>query len=933
MAFRGGAGHIASGSRLYLPPSLQRGERGQRWARRVIRRAGARSNAFPTGRDQRSKEGAISEKRPSPDALLRAAEREARGQLKIFLGAAPGVGKTYEMLNEGAARLRAGTDVVVGVVETHGRAETEALVAPFEVIPRRTIDYRGQTLTEMDLDAILARHPALVLVDELAHSNVEGSRHPKRWQDIQELLDAGIDVFSTLNIQHVESLNDVVASFTRVRVRETVPDSVLEDAEVEVVDIPPDELIERLKDGKVYIPAEATRALGHFFSKANLSALREMALRRAAMSVDRQMLDHLDASALPGAFAAGERVLVAVSELPGAEALVRTTKRLADALRAPWTAVYIETPRAEDFGTEEKARIASTLRLAASLGATIATVPAESVIEGLRAQVEGMRATQLVIGKSRRSWWFELRHGSVVEQMLRSVDGLAIHVIPAIAAPPRRGLAALRWKARPAAYAGVVALVAATTLLAHVIQPLIGTGSIDLIYLLPVIIAASRYGLRPGLAAGILAALAFNFFFLPPLYTFTIADPQSVVTVMILIGIAAFTSRLTGSMRSRAAIGVRSARENAALAAFAQALTRMSDAQSTADTVCEEVARLLDVNAVLLAERDGGQPEIVAAAPEASALTPIDRAAADWAFKRGETAGYGTVTLNASDWQFHPLKTSLGVLAVLGVARNDGGDPVPSDRAVLLSTLVGQASLAHERLRLEDEMRELSVLKERDRLRAVLLSSLGHDLRTPLTAVTSAIEGVAAEHPDSPSIPVARAEVQRLRRFLDNLLDMVRLDSGALKLSIEPIDLTDAVSGAIHDLRDLLRGKHIDFQVPANLPLVRADATLLHHILINLLVNSAQHGGATGTITIEGRRTTDAVLLAIRDDGPGLPLPDRDIFEIFTRGAGSDREGGSGLGLAIVKGFADAMGVGVAARNHPDGGAVFTLDFHDLAAV
>ena len=502
-------------------------------------------------------------------------------------------------------------------------------------------------------------------------------------------------MFSTLNIQHVESLNDVVASFTRVRVRETVPDKILEDAEIEVVDIPPDELIDRLKDGKVYIPAEATRALGHFFSKANLSALREMALRRAAQNVDRQMLEHLDATAVPGAFAAGERVLVAVSELPGSEALVRTTKRLADALRAPWTAVYIETPRAETFGEMEKARVAATLRLAASLGATIATVPAESVIAGLRAQVEAMRATQLVIGKSRRSWWFELRHGSVVEAMLKTVDGLAVHVIPAHAEAPTAAR-------RATPFAGMRARSSMRRshcwsrrrrCSAHLLQPLIGTGPIDLIYLLPVIVAANRYGLRPGLAAGVLAALAFNFFFLPPIYTFTIADPQSVLTVLILIGIAAFTSRLTGATRSRAAIGVRSARENAALAAFAQALTRVSDAQSTADAVCAEVARLLDVNAILLDERDG-QLQIVAAAPLESDLTPIDRAAADWAFKRGETTGYGTVTLNASDWQFHPLKTSLGVLAVLGVARNDGSDPVPSDRAVLLSTLVGQASLA-----------------------------------------------------------------------------------------------------------------------------------------------------------------------------------------------------------------------------------------------
>ncbi|MGH6615754.1 DUF4118 domain-containing protein, partial [Sphingomonas sp.] len=485
--------------------------------------------------------------RPSPDALLRTAQREARGALKIFLGAAPGVGKTYEMLSEGAARARAGMDVVLAIVETHGRAETEALVTPLETIPRRSINYRGQALTEMDIDAVLERRPQLALVDELAHSNVDGSRHPKRWQDIDELLDAGINVYTTLNIQHVESLNDVVASFTHVRVRETVPDSVLEDAEIEVVDIPPDELIERLKDGKVYIPAEATRALGHFFSKANLSALREMALRRAAQTVDRQMLEHLDASATPGTFAAGERVLVALNELPGGEALVRTTKRLADALHAPWTAVFIETPRAETFDDAAKARLAATLRLAAGLGATIVTVPAENVIAGLRAQVAAMRATQLVIGKSRRSWWFELRHGSVVTTMLREAAGLAVHVIPAtgdvaVGRPQRvRGD-----DEGPIVYLYVAGLVALTTVLARLVLPMVGVGATDLIYLLPVIVAARRYGLRPGLAAGVMAALAFNFFFLAPIYTFTIGEPQSVLTFVVLLGIAAFISRLTG---------------------------------------------------------------------------------------------------------------------------------------------------------------------------------------------------------------------------------------------------------------------------------------------------------------------------------------------------------------------------------------------------
>ncbi len=864
--------------------------------------------------------------RPSPDALLRAAAREGKGSLKIFLGAAPGVGKTYEMLREGAERLRDGADVVVAVVETHGRAETEALVTPFEVIARRTITHRGHQLGEMDLDAVLARRPALALVDEFAHSNVEGSRHPKRWQDVVELLDAGIHVYTTLNVQHLESLNDVVASFTRVRVRETVPDSMFEGAEIEVVDLPPDELIQRLKDGKVYVPQEASRALGHFFSKQNLSALREMALRRAAQSIDKAMLDHLDANAVPGTFAAGERIVVAVSEMPGADTLVRTAKRLADALHASWTAVFIETARAESFDDDQRRRLADTLALAASLGATIVTVPAESVIAGLRAQVEAMRATQLVIGKSRRSWWFELRHRSVVEAMLDRSEGLAVHVIPAghrTAAPSRP---APRTAGRPGDYAIVVVLVALATGLASLAAPLIGSGALDLLYLLPVLIAASRLGQRPGLAAGFLAALAYNFFFLPPVHTFTIADPQSVLTMLVLLGVAAFTSHLAGRLRTRAATGVRGARENAAIAAFSQSLARVSDAESTAQVICDEVARLLDVSAIVLAERDGVLVPI-AGVPDPRPLGPVDRAAAEWAFGRGEPAGSGTATLNAADWQFHPLKTSLGILAVLGIARGDGRDPITADRAVLLATLTGQAALAQERLLLETNAKALSVLAERDRLRAALLSSIGHDLRTPLTSVIGAIEALGSKG-DSPELATARDEVQRLKRFLDNLLDMVRIDSGALHLAPEAIDLTDAVSAAVHDLRETLRGNHIDLQVPPTLPLVRADPRLLHHILINLLANASQHGGTTTPIAIVGRREHGAVTLAIRDAGPGLPEGDSALlFDRFAQGTGSDRKGGSGLGLAIVKGFAEAMGVGVDAATDPAGGAAFSLRF------
>jgi two-component system sensor histidine kinase KdpD len=875
--------------------------------------------------------------RPSPEALLRHANREGRGKLKIFLGAAPGVGKTFEMLSDGAERLRAGIDAVIAVVETHGRAETETLTAPFEIIPRRSIEHRGQQLSEMDLDAVLERRPRLALVDELAHSNIEGSRHPKRWQDVEELIDAGIDVTTTLNIQHVESLNDVVASFTRVRVRETVPDSIFENAEVEVVDLPPDELIERLKEGKVYVPEEATRALQHFFSKPNLSALREMALRRAAFNVDRQMLEMLDAGAMPGAFAGGERVLVAVSEQPGGDKLVRIAKRLSDALRAPWTAVVIETARATNFGEAERQRVAEVLRLAASLGATIARMPAENVAQGLLDQVSAMRATQLVLGKSRRSWWFEARHGSVVDRMLKEgPEGLALHVIPATTASesaPRRLAPITSGWGGPIPYVAAVLLVAITTIVDHFAEPLVGAGGLDLIYLLPVILTAQRFGLRPGLFASVIAGLAYNFFFLPPLHTFTIADPQSLLTMLVLIGIAGLVSNLAGRLRVRATLSARSASENSQVAAFGQALARSSTWQETANTVCHEIGALLDCDTLLLSEREGVLA-ITACEPEASPLGPVDRAAAEWSWARGESAGRGTATLTAADWQFQPLKTALGTLAVLGLARPDGGDPVPADRTVLLSTIANQAALAHERLRLEGEMRELGLLKERDRLRAALLSSIGHDLRTPLTSVASAIETLAAETPGSPAVTLARTEVQRLKRFLDNLVDMVRIDAGALQLAPEPIDLTDAAGAAVHDLKDMLAGHRIDLAIPATLPLIRADPRLLHHILINLLANASQHGAPEGPIAIEARRVAGAVLLEVRDRGPGIePGAEEAIFETFARGKGSDRSGDSGLGLAIVKGFADALGIAVSAATDPDGGAVFTLRIPEDALV
>ena len=517
--------------------------------------------------------------RPDPQALLRAAVREARGRLKVFLGAAPGVGKTYEMLSDAAQRRNSGTDVVIGVVETHGRQETQARVTGFEIIPRRSIAYQGRTLNEMDIDAVLARRPALVLVDELAHTNAPGSRHDKRWQDVEELLDAGIDVFSTLNVQHLESLNDVVASFTHVRVRETVPDRVLDRAEIEIVDIPPDELIERLREGKVYIPEEASRALGHFFSKSNLSALRELSLRRAAQVVDAQMLDLVRAQALAGAWGSGERVVVAVSEQDSTAELVRSARRLAEALHAPWTAVHIETPRSLQFGEGERAALADAMALAGQLGAQVLTFPAASVAAGLALAVRDARATQLVVGKSVRSRWFELRHASVVDRLVRELRGVSINVIPMGEArtAPRTTWYAGDW-GRPVHYGIAALLVSIVTLAGYLITSFGSITNAALLYLLPVMVAATRFGLRPGLATALASALAYNFFFIPPLYTFTIEDPQNIITVLVLFGVAVVASQLAARMRDQAELARASAVQNATLAGFARQLTEIGRA-------------------------------------------------------------------------------------------------------------------------------------------------------------------------------------------------------------------------------------------------------------------------------------------------------------------------------------------------------------------
>src|SRR5438132_1472875 len=592
-----------------------------------------------------------SDQRPSPEALLEAARREEHrsGRLKIFVGAAPGVGKTYEMLQQARARKRDGYDIIVGVVETHGRKETQALLEGFEVVPRKRLEYRGQSLDEMDLDAIIARHPQIVLVDELARTNAPGSRHPKRYLDVEELLRHGIDVYSTVNIQHIESLNDVVAQITHVRVRETVPDSVFDRADaIELVDITPDDLIERLKEGKVYVPKQAERALEHYFSPGNLTALRELALRRTAERVDEQLLTHMRAHAIPGPWAAGERILVCVSEDPRAAGLVRYAKRLADRLHAPFTALCVETRRSLQWSEVERDRVADTLRLAEALGGEAITVPGgdRGIADDVISFAHANNVTHIIVGKSTRSRWFEILHGSVVHELVRKSGNISVHVIAGeqLARDPipkktvRPAEESAPFDPRP--YAAAALAVAAASGVAELIEPFLGVENVDLVFLTAVVGVAVRYGLWPSLFATVLASLCYNFFFLPPVYTFTITEPTNVAAFLLFMLVAILVSNVAGHVRSQADTAIGRVRTTESLYAFSRKLAGTATLDDVLWATAYQIALMLKVRVVLLLPQDGALA-VMSGYPPEDELDQADLAAANWAWGNDRPAGPG----------------------------------------------------------------------------------------------------------------------------------------------------------------------------------------------------------------------------------------------------------------------------------------------------
>jgi len=882
------------------------------------------------------------ETRPSPEALLQQAALEGRGRLKVFLGAAPGVGKTYEMLQQARQRRLEGADVVIGVVETHGRIDTDLLTKGFESIPKKRVSYKGRVLAEMDIDAILQRKPGLVLVDELAHTNAPGSRHPKRYLDVEELLAAGIDVYSTLNVQHLESLNDVVARITRIRVREVVPDSILDHAdEIELVDLTPEDLLQRLKEGKVYVPETAERAVRHYFLPGNLAALRELALRRTAQRVDEQMLHYMRSHAIQGPWEASERVLVCVNERPNSIALVRFARRLADRLRASWSAIYIETTHSERLSEAERDRIAEALRVAERLGGQAVTLPAADAAEAIVEYARANNFTHIVLSIARRSRLADLFRRGFAQELIRRASDISVHIIPQEdetkpETRPRRALAepaAPKPALLPETYvaSGIVVLLALGVGL--LLQQFLAVTNIALVFLTGVLVVAVRYGLWPALAASFLSVLAFNFFFLPPLYTFTVADPENVVALFFFAVVAVIASNLTARVRTQAMTARARARTTEDLYIFSRKLAGVVELDDLLWATAYQISHMLNLRVVLLLP-EGESVAIRSGYPPEDMLDDADLAAAKWVWEHGSPAGRGADTLPGAKRLFLPMRTGRGLVGVVGLDRDKPGPLLTPDQRRLLDALADQAALAIERIQLASDIDRARIATETERLRSALLTSISHDLRTPLASILGSATSLEAygdtidKKQRDELVGTIAEEAGRLNRFIANLLDMTRLESGAVQPRAEAADLTDIVGSALARAEDVLSAHRVKTDLAPDLPLVKLDPVLFEQVLFNLLDNAAKYTPAGTEIRIAARPEDKTVRVQIIDEGPGIP-PDalERIFDKFHRVQASDSQrAGTGLGLAIARGFVEAMGGSIAASNRTDrSGAIFTL--------
>ena len=868
--------------------------------------------------------------RPDPDELLRRVQdqesRARRGRLKIFFGASPGVGKTFTMLEAAQAARRQGLDVVVGVVETHGRSETARLAEGLDVVPRTKIEYRGTLLEEFDLDGALQRHPALLLVDELAHTNAPGSRHAKRWQDVEELLTAGINVWSTLNVQHVESLNDVVAQITGVRVRETVPDSVLERAdEVEMVDLTPDELLQRLREGKVYLPEQASRAVDQFFRKGNLIALREMALRRTAERVDAQMRGYMAEQGIRETWATTDRLLVCVGAGDDGARLVRAGRRIAEGLDAPWTVLHVESPGSAGLD----AATSQTLALATQLGAEVVTLSGIDPVDEVLAWARAHNVTRLIVAPPRPRPWWRPRGPGLVDRLVRESGGIDVQVVTGEEGPRVRPRGTARAATLLPRDLFEAILVPAAITVGALLIPRGSLATIDaaMLYLAGVVFVAARHARIPSVVTSVLSILCFDFFFVPPYLTFSVSDGRYVLTFIVMLAVALVMGTLTGRVRSQA----RSAREREARTASLYSFTRdLAHARLRPDLARVTLRHLQGVfggSVSLLIPDDHGRLELIAELP-AGHGSEKELSVARWVFDRGQPAGLGTATLPAAEMHYVPLDVQGHRMGVIGVRP----DPVdrfgdPGQRQ-LLETMVGQAALALERTALADTARRAHLEAEAEKLRTSLLSSLSHDMRTPLGAIqgaASALLSRAGAVPEESRRDLAEAileESRRMDRLVANLLDMIRLETGAIQVDREWHVLEDIAGAALIRLDDRLRGHPVSTTFPSDLPLVQADEVLLEQVFLNLLENAAKHTPPGTPIEIGARANNGGVEVWVADRGQGLePGSEERVFEKFERGEGAGA--GVGLGLTIVRGIVRAHRGEIHAERRQGGGSIF----------
>ena len=879
--------------------------------------------------------------RPSPDALLTQAAREGRGRLKIFIGAAPGVGKTWAMLDDAQRKRADGVDVLAALIETHGRAETQAKLSDLPQLARKPVIYKGRALAEMDLESLLSRRPALALIDELAHTNAEGGRHEKRWQDVEEVLATGIDVFTTLNIQHIETLNETVARITGVRVRETVPDYVLEMAdEIELIDIPPDELLERLRQGKVYPQDQAARALTSFFAKGNLTALRELALRAAADRVDAQLREHMAANAITGPWPTQERILVCVNESPAAREAIRVGKRSADRARAEWIALNVTQTRAEALPDSDKDRLAGTLRLAERLGAELATLESErDVAQAILSYAADRNVQRIVIGRPRaRPFWAHFTTEDVAAGLLRRSGRFEI----TLAAEPderrtRSGWHLPRLSREPLAWGEAVLAVVIASACGYAAERLFPVASLSVIYMTAVVVVASRKGLGPALATAVIGFFAYNFLFTEPRFTFRVSRQGELLTLGLFLVASLITGNLAARLRARveaqAAIGDRTNK----LYDFSRRVAAAATADDVIWASVSHVATTLRCEAVLLMPRDSALA-VVGGFPPEDRLEVRDQTAAQFAWDKREPAGRGSDTLPTARWFFLPLVAAERKLGVLGIAHADDHSLARTDRR-LLDALIDQIALALERLRLTEELAANQLAAETERLRTALLNSVSHDLRTPLVTIIGAAGSLAETDLD----PAARRDLaenireegERLDRYVQNLLDMTRLGHGALKPRMVPVDVAETLGAARQRMRGVLRSHDLQIELPLVLTLILADAVLLEQVIVNILDNAARYAPAGTSIVVTATSRQTFVELSILDQGPGIPAEDQArVFEMFYRVEGGDRQqAGTGLGLAICKGLIEAMGGSIRAETGwPDGSGtpiVLALPLHN----